>query len=270
MTLTTVAFFSQVEAALPEYRKGGIGKRAAADEALNLNVTVTREGVVVSGSGGKLARGCTTTAPGKVITVPAGMNGEHDWKGLTTCVSRVKKQFEDETRVTLSADPEVPYEDLIAAMDAVRGDDRRALPRRLTLGGDSIVANESSRPPRDSLAPPVSVTPASMSYVNRVVRAKLRRRAEPEHFGLNIYPMMDMLTILLVYMMAIFATLVGGSGSGKLASYASPTRPPRSSSATPCRCRSREAASSSTASRSSSSATASSTRASSKAAAAAS
>ena len=45
-----------------------------------------------------------------------------------------------------------------------------------------------------------------MSYVNRIVRAKLRRRPEPEHFGLNIYPMMDMLTILLVYMMAIFAT----------------------------------------------------------------
>ena len=68
------------------------------------------------------------------------------------------------------------------------------------------MANESSRPPRDSIAPPVSITPVSMSYVNRVVRAKLRRRAEPEHFGLNIYPMMDMLTILLVYMMAIFAS----------------------------------------------------------------
>jgi len=68
------------------------------------------------------------------------------------------------------------------------------------------VANETSAPPRDSLAPPVADKPASMSYVNRIVRAKLRRRAEPEHFGLNIYPMMDMLTILLVYMMAIFAT----------------------------------------------------------------
>ena len=68
------------------------------------------------------------------------------------------------------------------------------------------MANESSTPPRDSLAPPVADKPASMSYVNRIVRAKLRRRPEPEHFGLNIYPMMDMLTILLVYMMAIFAT----------------------------------------------------------------
>ena len=68
------------------------------------------------------------------------------------------------------------------------------------------MANESSKPPRDSLAPPVSEKPVSMAYVNRVVRAKLRRRPEAEHFGLNIYPMMDMLTILLVYMMAIFAT----------------------------------------------------------------
>ena len=68
------------------------------------------------------------------------------------------------------------------------------------------MANESSSPPRDSIAPPVAEKPVSMSHVNRVVRAKLRRRAEPEHFGLNIYPMMDMLTILLVYMMAMFAT----------------------------------------------------------------
>lgn len=68
------------------------------------------------------------------------------------------------------------------------------------------MTNPSSRPPRDSIAPPVAEKPVSMSHVNRVVRAKLRRRAEPEHFGLNIYPMMDMLTILLVYMMAMFAT----------------------------------------------------------------
>ena len=66
--------------------------------------------------------------------------------------------------------------------------------------------DDSETPVRPSLAPPVAEEPVSMAYVNRVVRAKLRRRADPEHFGLNIYPMMDMLTILLVYMMAIFAT----------------------------------------------------------------
>ena len=68
------------------------------------------------------------------------------------------------------------------------------------------MSDASSRPSRPSLAPPVADKSVSMAYVNRVVRAKLRRRAEPEHLGLNIYPMMDMLTILLVYMMAIFAT----------------------------------------------------------------
>ena len=69
-----------------------------------------------------------------------------------------------------------------------------------------MTTNESKTITRNSLAPPVEEEPVSMAYVNRVVRAKLRRRAEPEHFGLNIYPMMDMLTILLVYMMAMFAT----------------------------------------------------------------
>ena len=127
MTLTTIAFFAQVEAALPQYRKGGIGSRGAQNEALNLNVTVTREGVIVSGSGGKLARGCATTAPGKVLTVPANVNGDHDWAELTSCVTMVKQQFEDETRVTLSADPEVPYEHLVAAMDAVRGQEGQPL-----------------------------------------------------------------------------------------------------------------------------------------------
>jgi biopolymer transport protein ExbD len=69
-----------------------------------------------------------------------------------------------------------------------------------------MTTNESNRPARGSLAPPIEDKPVSMAYVNRVVRAKLRRRPEPEHFGLNIYPMMDMLTILLVYMMAMFAS----------------------------------------------------------------
>jgi len=69
-----------------------------------------------------------------------------------------------------------------------------------------MTTNEGKPPTRNSLAPPIEDEAVSMAYVNRVVRAKLRRRAEPEHFGLNIYPMMDMLTILLVYMMAMFAT----------------------------------------------------------------
>jgi len=47
----------------------------------------------------------------------------------------VKEQFEDETRVTLSADPEIPYEHLIAAMDAVRGEDDELFPDVLLSAG---------------------------------------------------------------------------------------------------------------------------------------
>ncbi|MEZ4286786.1 MAG: hypothetical protein R3A47_01275 [Polyangiales bacterium] len=52
---------------------------------------------------------------------------------------------------------------------------------------------------RESMAPPVAEQPASMSYVKRLVRAKIRRRSEEEHHGINIYPMMDMMTILSMF-----------------------------------------------------------------------
>ena len=118
---STVAFFSQVAAQLPEYRRGGVGSRGASSaEQLNLNVTVTENGVIVAGSGGKLAPGCETTAGGRVLTVPKRSNGEYDWEALTTCVARVKEQFPEETQVTVSADQLVEYRYLIGAMDAIR------------------------------------------------------------------------------------------------------------------------------------------------------
>lgn len=120
MSLASVAFFSQVEASLPEYRGGGVGKRASDEPSLNLNVTITRAGVIVSGSGGKLAPGCQTTAPGNVMTVAKLASGEYDWPGLTECVARIKQEFVDEERVTVSADPDIEYQYLISAMDAVR------------------------------------------------------------------------------------------------------------------------------------------------------
>ena len=48
--------------------------------------------------------------------------------------------------------------------------------------------------------------PARLSQVKRLIRRRLRRQAIPEHYGLNIYPMMDMMTILLVFMVMQFAT----------------------------------------------------------------
>ena len=47
---------------------------------------------------------------------------------------------------------------------------------------------------------------ASMAAVKRIIRRKLKRHPEHEAHGLNIYPMMDMMTILLVFMVMQFAS----------------------------------------------------------------
>ncbi len=47
---------------------------------------------------------------------------------------------------------------------------------------------------------------ATMGYVKRLVRKKLRRQPEHEEQFLNIYPMMDMMTILVVFLLMQFAS----------------------------------------------------------------
>jgi len=47
---------------------------------------------------------------------------------------------------------------------------------------------------------------APMSQVKSLIRRKLRKVEEHEHTSLNIYPMMDMMTILLVFMVMQFAS----------------------------------------------------------------
>ena len=117
-TTEAVLLISQIESDLPKIAKG---RSTGADVStpLNLNVTVTDGGVIVSGSGGKLARGCTAVETGRELTVPK-KGTSYDWTGLTECVSRVKQQYNDEHSVTVSADPQVQYEHVVAAMDAVR------------------------------------------------------------------------------------------------------------------------------------------------------
>lgn len=47
---------------------------------------------------------------------------------------------------------------------------------------------------------------ARTSDVKRIIRKRLRRMPEHEHQELNIYAMMDMMTILLVFLIQQFAT----------------------------------------------------------------
>lgn len=118
-TSLTITYF-QIQSNLPEYKRGVGGRSSAPEEKkLNLSVTLTNEGIIVAGSGGKLAPGCTTTAGGRVMTVDIRGKQGYDYAALTTCLENVKKQFPDETEVIVTADPLIPYEHLVAAMDAV-------------------------------------------------------------------------------------------------------------------------------------------------------
>jgi biopolymer transport protein TolR len=128
VTAEFMVLISQIESDLPKLassRSQGGGEVAT---PLNLNVTITETGVLVSGSGGKLAPGCANidASGSRSITVPR-KGKEYDWNGLTACAARIKAQFVDEQTVTISADPEVQYEYVVAAMDAMRRDRQQEL-----------------------------------------------------------------------------------------------------------------------------------------------
>ena len=93
-TTEAVLLIAQIESDLPKITRGR-GKKSSVETPLNLNVTITANGVLVSGSGGKLAPGCQDIAPGGQVTVARKRNA-YDWPGLTECVARVKQQFAEE------------------------------------------------------------------------------------------------------------------------------------------------------------------------------
>jgi len=56
------------------------------------------------------------------------------------------------------------------------------------------------------MAEPNHDRPATIADCKRVIRRAIGKREEPQEVGLNIYPMMDMMTILLVFLIMSFAS----------------------------------------------------------------
>ncbi len=134
MTTASVLAVVQIETELPSYGGGGGVGGGEPEEKLNLNITIVSEGVIVTGSGAKLAPGCENTAGGRVITV-ARKGDSYDWNSLTECVARVKKEYPNETQVIVSADPLIEYIHLVNAMDAVRKKDDQELFSEVLISG---------------------------------------------------------------------------------------------------------------------------------------
>lgn len=93
-------------------------------EPLALTVTIVQDGFSVKARGGNVATGCEGVGAG--LAVPR-RGGAFDYDALKGCVSRLKASspaFADESGVTITANPGIPYDVLVATMDAVRTSER--------------------------------------------------------------------------------------------------------------------------------------------------
>jgi biopolymer transport protein TolR len=125
----SVAFTSSIGVAAASTTPG----KTRPPEGLRLTALVTAGGVALKTAGGSLAPGCEGAGAG--ITVPS-RGGAYDLAGLTACARRVKAWPEaaGETQVSVAASPEVPYETVIAVIDALRADGEGTLFPDVSLG----------------------------------------------------------------------------------------------------------------------------------------
>jgi biopolymer transport protein ExbD len=77
---------------------------------LNLTITVGATGYIVGASGGVLP------------AIPKLTNGQYDYKTLTTKLKEIKSNPDnaEETKATFNADANIPYDIVIATLDAMR------------------------------------------------------------------------------------------------------------------------------------------------------
>ncbi len=118
--LATVAitFTATIETAPPRR-----GPRPPNEATLGLTVLVVPAGFSVKAKGGNVAPGCMDTGGG--VAVPK-RGAQYDYESLKACAVRLKASaatFADERDVMISADAQVPYDVVIATLDAMRRTD---------------------------------------------------------------------------------------------------------------------------------------------------
>jgi len=103
--------------------RAGAGARAPTTPTLGLTVLIVPDGFSLKARGGNVAPGCNDTGPG--IAIPRRDN-DYDYDALKACATKLKAaapEFHDEMGVTISANPPIPYQVVISAMDAVRNNE---------------------------------------------------------------------------------------------------------------------------------------------------
>ena len=126
LATVTVTFTATIDTFPP--KAGGPSVRPPTTPTLGLTILVVNDGFSVKARGGNVAPGCQETGSGLAVgKAPDGK--DYDFAGLKKCVEHLKKEFvsanpdDDETTVTISANPNIPYQAVISTMDAVRKND---------------------------------------------------------------------------------------------------------------------------------------------------
>jgi len=115
----TATFMTTIDVASPRAGRGG--GRDAQQNSLSLTVIVVPDGYSIKAKGGNVGPGCADMGAG--LAVPKKADGSYDHAKLTDCASRLKnsnEDFADETSVSLTGNPEIPYAVMIETIDALR------------------------------------------------------------------------------------------------------------------------------------------------------
>jgi biopolymer transport protein ExbD len=123
LATVAVTFTASIETSPPASKGSGV-RAEIPTEALNLTILIVNDGFSLKASGGNIAPGCTSPAPG--IAVPK-KGGNYDYGALTACAVRLKgasADYQDENQVYITANPGTDYQVLIEVMDAVRTNER--------------------------------------------------------------------------------------------------------------------------------------------------
>ncbi len=129
----SVSFVGTIDTTPPSLNSGSV-RTPIESKALNLSAWITTQGVSFKTSGGNIAPGCQDVGAG--ITIPKA-GDDYDLRSITECAKRLKNAspaFAEETQVSITANPGIPYEAVIHVVDALRADGEQELFPEFHLG----------------------------------------------------------------------------------------------------------------------------------------
>jgi biopolymer transport protein ExbD len=123
MTTSFAAALADINVTSPTSAVGGSPSADQPKQDLALTLQVSDKGYTIAASGAVLYE---NDQVGKLPTIPK-KGAEYDRDGLTKKMRQIKDQFPDETKLIINANPEITYENVVAAMDACRNDGNKVM-----------------------------------------------------------------------------------------------------------------------------------------------